>query len=63
LTSRLQAAARESKELTLTIAGDAQVNWSAVILLTQWARETGIKQTVLAEWPAAPSATPAKPSP
>jgi biopolymer transport protein ExbD len=60
LRQRLQAAANESKELTLTVAGDAQVNWNAVIRLTQWAREAGIKETVLAEWP---SATPAKPSP
>jgi biopolymer transport protein ExbD len=58
LTNRLQAAARQSKELTLTVAGDAQVNWNAVIRLTQWAREAGIKETILAEWPASLSAKP-----
>lgn len=63
LRERLEAAARESKELTLTVAGDAQVNWNAVIRLAQWAREAGIKETILAEWPGAPSASPAKPSP
>ena len=54
LTERLQAAARESKELTLTVAGDEQVNWNAVTRLAQWAREIGIKETVLAEWPGKP---------
>jgi biopolymer transport protein ExbD len=61
LRERLEAAERESKELTLTVAGDAQVNWTAVIRLAQWAREAGIKETVLAEWPSTPS--PAQPTP
>jgi biopolymer transport protein ExbD len=60
---RLRAAARESKELTLTVAADAQVNWDAVTRLAQWAREAGIKETVLAEWLDNPSAATAKPPP
>jgi len=60
---QLEAAARESKELTLTVAADSQVNWNAVVRLTQWARETGIKDTVFAEWSDAPSASTATPSP
>jgi biopolymer transport protein ExbD len=63
LRERLEAAARQSRELTLTVAGDAQVNLNAVIRLAQWAREVGIKETVLAEWPGALSAPSATPSP
>jgi len=63
LKERLEAAARQSRELTLTVAGDAQVNLNAVTRLAQWAREVGIKETVLAEWPGNPSAPPANPSP
>jgi len=58
LKERRQAAARESKELTLTVAGDEQVNWSAVTRLAQWAGEAGIRQTFLAEWLDKPSASP-----
>ncbi|HXR06846.1 MAG TPA: hypothetical protein VN765_05920, partial [Candidatus Acidoferrum sp.] len=63
LTNALQAAARQSKELTLTIAGDEQVKWDALTRLAQWAREAGIKDTILAEWIDKPSASPAKPVP
>ena len=63
LKERLQAAGREKKELTLTVAGDEQVNWNAVIRLGEWAREIGIKETVLAEWPDKPSPSPAEASP
>jgi biopolymer transport protein ExbD len=63
LKERRQAAARESKELTLTVAGDEQVNWSAVTRLAQWAGEAGIRQTFLAEWLDKPSASPAGPPP
>ena len=60
---RLRAAALQSKELTLTVAGDEQVNWNAITRLAQWAREAGIKETILAEWPDSPSPSPAKPPP
>jgi biopolymer transport protein ExbD len=63
LTLARQAAARESKELTLTIAGDEQVKWDALTRLAQWAREVGIKDTILAEWIDKPAASPAKPVP
>jgi biopolymer transport protein ExbD len=63
LRERLLAAARESRELTLTVAGDEQVNWNAVTRLAQWARDIGIKETVLAEWPGKPPPSPAEPSP
>jgi len=63
LKERLQEAAREKKELTLTVAGDEQVNWKDVTRLAQWAREIGIKETVLAEWPGKLSASPVEPSP
>jgi hypothetical protein len=63
LRERLEAAARQSRELTLAIAGDAQVNLNAVIRLAQWAREVGIKDAVLVERPGSPSASPANPSP
>jgi biopolymer transport protein ExbD len=59
----LQAAARESRELTLTVAADEQVKWDALIRLAQWAREAGIKDTILAEWLDKPAASPAKPVP
>ena len=60
---RLRAAALQSKEMTLTVAGDEQADWNAVIRLGQWAREAGIKETVLAERTDKPSASPASPSP
>jgi len=63
LKERLQAAAREKRELTLTVAGDEQVNWNAVMRLAQWAREIGIKETVLAEWPGKPPPSPGRLSP
>lgn len=63
LREQLLAAARESKELTLTVAGDEQVNWNAVTRLAQWAREIGIKEMVLAEWPGKPPPSPGEPSP
>jgi biopolymer transport protein ExbD len=63
LRERLQEAASESKELTLTIAADEQANWKDVKRLAQWAREAGIKETVLAEWPDKPSVSPAQPPP
>ena len=63
LKKRLQEAAREKKELTLTVAGDEQVNWNAVTRLAQWAREIGIKETVLAEWPGKPPFSHGEPSP
>lgn len=63
LTKALQAAARQSKELTLTVAADEQVKWDAVTRLAQWAREAGIKDMMLAEWLDKPSASPAKPVP
>lgn len=63
LRERLLAAARESKELTLTIAADEQANWNAVMRLGQWAREAGIKEMIFAEWPDKPSVSPAKPPP
>jgi biopolymer transport protein ExbD len=63
LTKALQAAARQSRELTLTVAADEQVKWDAVTRLAQWAREAGIKDIILAEWLDKPSASPAKPVP
>jgi biopolymer transport protein ExbD len=63
LTKALQAAARESRELTLTVAADEQVKWDALIRLAQWAREAGIKDAILAEWLDKPSASPARPVP
>jgi biopolymer transport protein ExbD len=63
LTLARQAAARESKELTLTIAGDEQVKWDALTRLAQWAREVGIKDTILAEWIDKPAVSPAMPVP
>ena len=63
LIKRVQAAQRESKELTLTVTGDEQVNWSAVTRLAQLAREAGIKDMILAEWTEKPSAAPARPVP
>lgn len=60
LTQARQAAARESKELTLTIAGDEQVKWDALTRLAQLAREVGIKDTILAEWTDKPSAAAEK---
>jgi len=60
---RLQQAALESKELTLTIAPDEQVSWNAVNRLAQWAREEGLKDTVLAEATDKPSASPSTPPP
>ena len=61
LRERLQEAARASRELTLTVEGDEQADWNAVTRLAQLAREVGIRETVLAEWPGKPS--PAKPPP
>jgi biopolymer transport protein ExbD len=60
LTQARQASARESKELTLTIAGDEQVKWDALTRLAQLAREVGIKDTILAEWTDKPSAAAEK---
>ncbi len=62
-TNALQAAARQSRQLTLTIAGDEQVKWDALTRLAQWAREAGIKETILAEWLDQPAAAAAKPVP
>ena len=63
LTKARQTAARESRELTLTIAGDEQVKWDALTRLAQWAREVGIKDTILAEWMDKPAASAEKPVP
>ncbi len=63
LSRALQAAARQSRELTLTVAADEQVKWDALVRLAQWAREAGIKDAILAEWLDKPAASPAKPVP
>jgi biopolymer transport protein ExbD len=63
LTERLQAVSRQSRELTLTIAADAQANLDAVTRLERWAREVGIKEAILAEWLDKPSGSTAKPPP
>jgi biopolymer transport protein ExbD len=61
LAERLQAASRQSRELTLTIAADAQANLDAVTRLERWAHEVGIKEAILAEWLEKPSGS--KPPP
>ena len=59
----LQAAARESKDLTLVVWADKQVDFDAVTRLEQWAAEAGIAHVVQAQRVVAPAPGPAKPSP
>lgn len=63
LEKQVQAAGRESKEMTLTVAADEQVNWSAVERLTELARAAGIKKTVWAERLEQPPPSFVKPAP
>jgi biopolymer transport protein ExbD len=62
-TNSLRAAARQSRDLTLVVWADKQVDFDAVMRLEQWAAEAGIADVVQARRMAAPVPGAARPAP